>query len=85
VRLLVAHPDEVTVDAGHTLSAPGVSCYTVHVHQDDIGRALGREGRNAQAVRVIAKAVAKKEDRHIDVEISTESRLNPNSNNLIGT
>ncbi len=69
VQGIVAHPEEVEVeeffdDAG--------TVYGVRVHPEDIGRVIGREGRVANALRLVVKAAATKTDMHVTVEVLTE-------------
>ncbi len=69
VQGIVAHPEEVEVeeffdDAG--------TVYGVRVHPEDIGRVIGREGRVANALRLVVKAAATKTNMHVTVEVLTE-------------
>ncbi len=65
---LVENPDavEVTVDEPN---ADGVIVYHLHVAQDDMGRVIGKQGRIANAIRVVMRAVAGKKNETIMVEI----------------
>ena len=54
VRGIVDNPDDVSVRArnlrrGRTLE--------VHVHPDDIGKVIGRNGRTAKALRTVITAI----------------------------
>ncbi|MEC9072733.1 MAG: KH domain-containing protein [Myxococcota bacterium] len=63
---LVDYPDEVTVD----LDKDGdVDVYEVEVHEDDIGRIIGRQGRTANALRAVVGAAAAKKGERAQVEI----------------
>ncbi len=63
---LVDYPDEVTVD----LDKDGdVDIYEVEVHEDDIGRIIGRQGRTANALRAVVGAAAAKKGERAQVEI----------------
>jgi len=63
---LVDYPDEVTVD----LDKDGdVDVYEVEVHEDDIGRLIGRQGRTANALRAVVGAAAAKKGERAQVEI----------------
>ncbi len=69
VQGIVGHPEEVEVeeffdDAG--------TVYGVRVHPDDIGRVIGKEGRVANALRLVVKAAATKTGHHVTVEVLTE-------------
>lgn len=66
-RSLVDHPEEVQVDVeekGHTL------VYKLRVHQDDLGKVIGKQGRIAKALRTVVYAAASKEKKKVTVEIS---------------
>ena len=63
---LVDYPDEVTV----ALDKDGdVDIYEVEVHEDAIGRILGRQGRTANALRAVVGAAAAKKGERAQVEI----------------
>jgi uncharacterized protein len=66
VKALVDSPDEVQVD-----EIPGeeATTYEVRVAADDLGKVIGKQGRIANALRTIVKAVAMKDKRKVYVEI----------------
>lgn len=66
VQAVVDCPDAVCVE-----EEPGddATTYKVHVAADDLGKAIGKQGRIANAMRVIAKASAMKEKRKVYVEV----------------
>jgi uncharacterized protein len=66
VRALVDDPDSVSVEE---LESNGDIVLEVRVAEDDLGRVIGREGRVANAIRTIAKAVATVEGGRVMVEI----------------
>ena len=66
-RAIASNPDEVTVteeedDDGHIL-------IKLEVHPDDKGKVIGRQGRVAQAMRVVLRVAAIKEDVRVTLEI----------------
>jgi predicted RNA-binding protein YlqC (UPF0109 family) len=70
VRGIVDSPDDVTVNSksnrrGDTLE--------VRVHQDDLGRVIGRQGRTARALRTVVAALAGGEAVRVDV-VDTDRR-----------
>jgi predicted RNA-binding protein YlqC (UPF0109 family) len=63
VRGIVDNPDEVSVKSrnlrrGRTLE--------VHVHPDDIGKVIGRNGRTATALRTVVGALSSDQAVRID-------------------
>ncbi len=66
VKALVDSPDGVQVD-----EIPGeeATTYEVRVAADDLGKVIGKQGRIANALRTIVKAIAMKDKRKVYVEI----------------
>lgn len=66
VQAVVDKPEEVRVE-----EEPGenATVYKIHVAADDLGKAIGKQGRIANAMRVIAKASAMKENRKVYLEV----------------
>jgi len=67
VKGFVSHADDVVVD--ETLDEMGV-LLTLSVNKEDMGRVIGREGRNAEAIRVLVRMVGKTKEQHVSVKIS---------------
>ncbi|HSV72448.1 MAG TPA: KH domain-containing protein [Chthonomonadales bacterium] len=67
-RSLVDNPDAVRVDP---VRSGAVTVYEVTVAPDDLGKIIGRQGRVANALRVVARALASVEGREVQVEIVT--------------
>lgn len=66
-RSLVAHPEDVRIS---TLDSDDDRVvYRVDVHPEDAGRVIGRGGRVARAIRIVAKAAAAREGSHVMVQI----------------
>ncbi|HET7415104.1 MAG TPA: RNA-binding protein [Arthrobacter sp.] len=70
VRGIVDSPDDVDVSMksnrrGDTLE--------VRVHQDDLGRVIGRQGRTARALRTVIGALAGGDPVRVDV-VDTDRR-----------
>lgn len=57
VKALVDHPDDVEVKA--VKKQEGI-LYALSVHQDDIGKVIGKQGRIAKAIRTVVYAAASK-------------------------
>jgi hypothetical protein len=66
VRSIVSDPDAVGVEE---LEEDGDVVLEVSVADDDVGRVIGRGGRIAHALRLVARAAATREDRRVVVEI----------------
>jgi predicted RNA-binding protein YlqC (UPF0109 family) len=66
VRALVEHPEQIKVDVvegKHTL------ILTLKVAKEDMGKVIGKQGRNAAALRTILTAASGKEKKRIVLEI----------------
>lgn len=42
--------------------------FTVKVNEKDMGKVIGRQGRIAKSIRTVAKAIATKENKKINIE-----------------
>lgn len=51
-----------TIDQGKSI------VFEVKVHQEDMGKVIGKQGRIAQSIRNVMKAVANKEHKKASVE-----------------
>ena len=65
---LVENPDEVTVTVDEP-TEDGVIVYHLHVAEKDMGRVIGKQGRIANAIRVVMRAAASRQNQTISVEI----------------
>ncbi len=66
VRELVDDPDSARVEAE---AVQGYTVYKVYVAQDDLGKVIGRRGRIANALRILAKTAGLKQKQRATVEI----------------
>lgn len=66
-RSIASHPDEVKVTEETT--DEGDLIVRLEVHADDKGKVIGRQGRVAQAMRVLLRVAAIKDDVHVSLEI----------------
>ena len=67
VRGIVEHPDDVHVGrSDHSRGEVPV----VHVHHEDPGHMIGRQGRTAKALRTVIAALGG--DRRVRVDISND-------------
>ena len=65
---LVENPDQVVVTVDEP-TAEGVIVYHLHVAEQDMGRVIGKQGRIANAIRVVMRAAASRNNQNISVEI----------------
>ena len=65
-RVLVDNPDAVNVEA---IEDEKTTTLRLKVAQSDLGRVIGREGRNARAMRTLLHAVGAKSGRRTKFEI----------------
>ena len=65
---LVENPDKVEVLVDEP-NAEGVVVYHLHVAESDMGRVIGKQGRIANAIRVVMRAAASRNNQSIAVEI----------------
>lgn len=65
---LVENPDEVNVTVDEP-NAQGVTTYHLHVAESDMGRVIGKQGRIANAIRVVMRAAGNRQEQVVSVEI----------------
>lgn len=65
VRGIVDRPDDVRVAA---IDSARGEVLEVHVHSEDLGRVIGRQGRTATALRTIITALA--DGRRVRVDVA---------------
>ncbi|MDR2504928.1 MAG: KH domain-containing protein [Oscillospiraceae bacterium] len=63
---LVAHPEDVVIK-----ETPGKDSITLelHVHPDDMGKVIGKQGRIAKSIRQIVKAATPRQSPSVFLEI----------------
>ncbi len=64
VKGIVDHPDDATVTARTTSRG---DLLEVHVHPEDLGRVIGRNGRTAKSLRTVINALA--DGKRVRVEL----------------
>jgi predicted RNA-binding protein YlqC (UPF0109 family) len=64
VKGIVDHPDDASVVKRNTSRG---DLLEVFVHPDDLGRVIGRNGRTANALRTVIKALADGKSVRVDV------------------
>lgn len=65
-RAIVSNPNDVKVTEE---VVDGQVLIKLEVHPDDKGRVIGRQGRVAQAMRVLLRVAAIKHDQRVNLEI----------------
>ena len=66
VQAMVDHPGQVEVAI---IEGTQTSVFEVRVAKEDIGKVIGKQGRNARAIRTIISAVSAKAKKHAFLEI----------------
>ncbi|MFC1812091.1 KH domain-containing protein [Thermodesulfobacteriota bacterium] len=66
VQELVDNPEQVAVSE---VEGDRISILEVRVSKEDIGKVIGKKGRNVQAIRTILRAASAKEKKHTALEI----------------
>ena len=66
VKSLVNHPDDVTTD--RKVDEHGV-LITLHVNPEDMGYVIGKEGKTAQALRILLRTVGAKMNLKVHLRI----------------
>jgi predicted RNA-binding protein YlqC (UPF0109 family) len=69
VGVLVDRPEVVVIQIQATEDG---ATFTVHAHPDDIGKLIGKQGRNAQSLRIITSGAGMKLRRRYVVAIHEE-------------
>ena len=69
IKNLVASPDEVTISESQK---ENTITFSVKVADSDMGKVIGKQGRIAKAIRTVAKAIATKEDKRVNIEFIEE-------------
>ena len=66
IKGIVDNPDKVEINE---VIGEKSSIYEVRVDSEDIGKVIGRQGRNIKSIRTIVNAAAQKDDRRVVLEI----------------
>ena len=65
-KQLVDHPDEVRIEVEEEDREVVLE---LSVHEDDLGKVIGKRGRTAKALRTLVKAAGSLDDENVTVEI----------------
>ncbi len=66
-KSLVEKPDEIVIS--EEIAEDGSVLVKLAAAQDDMGRIIGKQGRNAKAMRTLLNAKATRENRHALLQI----------------
>ena len=66
IKGIVDNPDKVEINE---IIGERSSIYEVRVDSDDVGKVIGRQGRNIKSIRTIVNAAAQKDDKRAVIEI----------------
>jgi hypothetical protein len=69
IKNLVADSNQVEITQ---TSEEDIITYKVKVAESDMGKVIGKQGRIAKAIRTVAKAIATKENKKINIEFVEE-------------
>lgn len=70
VQSLVENKDEVSVEK---TTENNHTTLTISVHDNDIGKVIGKNGRIIRAIRDVIKIVAVKQNTYVDVVLKEEN------------
>lgn len=66
VKEIVNHPDDVKTE--RTVDERGV-LITLHIHPEDMGYVIGREGQTARSIRTLLKIVGARNNARVNLKI----------------
>ena len=66
IKGIVDNPNQVEINE---IIGEKTSIFEVKVDSSDIGKVIGRQGRNIKSIRTIVNAAAQKDDRRVVIEI----------------
>jgi len=76
VQLIVNHPEAVAIEAIHE-DEDRITTFRIRVNPRDVGKVIGRQARNAQALRILTGALGMKVRWRylVDIEEDMDSLL----------
>ena len=69
VRTMVDHADDVAVDS---VESEDRTMLTMHIHPEDMGKIIGKNGRIIRAIRDFMKILATKKGLYVDIALAEE-------------
>jgi len=86
VKSIVDHPDDVKID--RKVDEMGV-LLSLHVHPEDMGQVVGRQGATAKSIRSLLRIVGIKHDARVNLKIEEpegstrgQNRTEPEAQNM---
>ena len=70
VKHLVENQDAVKITEVTKPENENLIEFKVNVAKEDMGKIIGKQGKNARAIRTVMKAVAAKERKKVDIEFA---------------
>lgn len=67
ITAIVDNPDDVVIEES---DVDGVLNFVVHVHKDDMGKIIGKEGKVIRSIRNIMKIKAMKHETRINISLA---------------
>ena len=80
-KSLVDNPEDVKVTQ---IDGEQTTILELRVHQSDLGKVIGKQGRTARAIRTILAAAGMKQKRRFNLEIIERFEDRPGNNNAGG-
>lgn len=71
LQSIVDHPDDVRVEESEEESR---MILTIHAHQEDLGKIIGKSGRIIRALRDLIKLMAARQNTYVDVVLAEEEQ-----------
>ena len=65
VKILVDNKENVSINEKNNAKS---ICYEVKVAKEDMGKVIGKQGKMANAIRVLMKSIAGKENKKVNIE-----------------
>ncbi len=66
IQALVDHPEQVAISE---VEGKQITVLEIKVAKEDLGKIIGKQGRNAKAIRTILNAASAKAKKHTIMEI----------------
>lgn len=70
VKHLVENQDAVKITEVTKPENENLIEFKVNVAKEDMGKIIGKQGKNARAIRTVMKSVATKERKKVDIEFA---------------